>query len=269
MHGQLTVATLNIWNRCGPWATRLAGIRAGVRALAPDLLGLQEVVAEPPGDEALDQAALIAEGLGYQVAFGRAPRDVGYPFGNAALSRWPIARSDVFPLPRGGTEEYRSLLFTEIDAPFGKVPFFVTHLNWKLHEGSVRELQVREIVDRIKALAPLDGFPPILVGDFNAEPDSDEMRFMRGLCALGGRSVYFSDAFHVAGDGSKGATFARRNPFAAYAHEPDRRIDYIYTRGPDARFRGEATHARVCFDEEHEGSFPSDHFGVIAKLTTG
>jgi endonuclease/exonuclease/phosphatase family metal-dependent hydrolase len=120
----------------------------------------------------------------------------------------------------------------------------------------------------VKRLAPIDGFPPVLVGDFNAEPDSDEMRFMRGLASLGGECVYFADAFLVAGDGSKGATFCRRNPFAAIAREPDRRLDYVYVRGPDARGRGEPIAAKVCMDEPIGGVFPTDHFGVVATITT-
>ena len=44
----LRVATLNIWNRFGPWEERLAAIRAGVEVLSPDILGLQEVVRLEP-----------------------------------------------------------------------------------------------------------------------------------------------------------------------------------------------------------------------------
>ena len=40
----LRVATLNIWNRLGPWEQRLPAIRSGIAELSPDLLGLQEVV---------------------------------------------------------------------------------------------------------------------------------------------------------------------------------------------------------------------------------
>ena len=46
----LRVATLNIWNRFGPWDQRLPAIREGVRALSPDLLGLQEVLRLDPGE---------------------------------------------------------------------------------------------------------------------------------------------------------------------------------------------------------------------------
>jgi endonuclease/exonuclease/phosphatase family metal-dependent hydrolase len=262
----LRVATLNIWNRFGPWEQRLAAIRAGVESLAPDLLGLQEVVRlDPDEGDGLDQAAAVAEGFGYSRAYARA-RDARW-YGNAALSRWPIARTHVFELPRGGTDERRTLLYAGIDSPFGRIPFFVTHLNWKFDEGHVREAQVREIALRVESLAHPDALPAILVGDLNAEPDADEIRFLRGLTSLAsGRRVYFQDAFAVAGDGSPGFTYARRNPFASPLREPDRRIDYVFVRGRDERFRCEPVEALVCFDQPVDGTFPSDHFGVIATL---
>jgi endonuclease/exonuclease/phosphatase family metal-dependent hydrolase len=262
---ELRVATLNIWNRFGSWEERLVAIRAGVDALAPDIVGLQEVLRLEPGEgDGLDQAAAIAGGTGYHVAYGRA---TGERWGNAALSRWPIARTQVFDLPRGGTDEKRTLLFAEVGAPFGPIPFFVTHLNWKFDEGHVRELQVCEIVRHIESLTRADTFPAILVGDFNAEPDADEIRFLRGLTSLGGsRRVHFQDAFALAGDGSPGVTFSRRNPHAGPLREPDRRIDYVFVRGGDERSRGAPVEARVCFDEAVGGAFASDHFGVVATL---
>jgi endonuclease/exonuclease/phosphatase family metal-dependent hydrolase len=262
----LRVATLNIWNRLGPWEQRLAAIRAGVCELAPELLGMQEVVRLEPGDgDGLDQAAAIAQTLGYHVAYGRAHDEPWY--GNAALSRWPIAQSRVFDLPRCGTDEKRCLVYADVAAPFGHVPFFVTHLNWKFEEGHVREAQVREIADCVQSLTRADSFPAVLVGDFNAEPDADEIRFLRGLTSLGGaRRVYFQDSFAVAGDASAGSTFARRNPFAQPLREPDRRIDYVFVHGRDERHRGDPLEARVCFDGPVDGTFPSDHFGVTALL---
>jgi len=260
------VATLNIWNRCGPWESRLAAIRAGVVALDPDLLGLQEVLRLGPSEgDGLDQAASIAQGLGYHIAYGRAGDERW--LGNAALSRWPISASKVFELPRVGTDERRALLFAQIEAPFGRVPFFVTHLNWKLDEGHVRAAQVLEIAMHVESLSTAGGFPAILVGDFNAEPDADEMRFLRGLTSLGAtRRVYFRDAFAMAGNGGPGFTYARANPFAAQVGEPDRRIDYILVRGCDELRRGEPTAAAVCFDQSHEGTLASDHFGVVATF---
>jgi endonuclease/exonuclease/phosphatase family metal-dependent hydrolase len=258
----MRVVTLNIWNRGDPWEKRLPIIRAGLEALQPDVVGLQEVIRLPD----FDQAQLIADGLGYHIAFGRAD-DSLYPFGNAVLSRWPITRTEVFPLPKSGTDENRCLLFCEIAAPFGKVPFFTTHLNWKMHEGVVREKQVFFIAEKVAEVAPVGDFPPLLVGDFNAEPDAAEIRFLRGLQSMNGKSVYFADCYAICA-GPGGATFSRMNPYAAVCREPDRRIDYIFVRGPDDRLRGEPLEARVCFDTPVEDVWPSDHFGVFARIST-
>ena len=258
-------ATLNIWSRFGPWEERLVAIRHGLRELAPDVIGMQEVLRFPD----MDQAAMIGEGFGYEAAWGLSSENHGFPTGNAILSRWPIARSEVIELPSGGSDEQRSIVFAELASPFGKVPVFCTHLNWKLHHGHIRQLQVQALAEAVARLAPIEGFPPIVMGDFNAEPDSDEIRFMRGLTGLGGPCVYFADSFGVAGDGSPGTTFSKRNPFAGPLREPERRIDYVFVRGPDDAQRGEPTEASVCFDQAHKGTFPSDHFGVIATITAG
>jgi endonuclease/exonuclease/phosphatase family metal-dependent hydrolase len=258
-------ATLNIWNRFGPWEERLLAIRAGLRELAPDVIGMQEVLRIP----GFDQGALVSEGLGYEIAWGKASENHGFPVGNAILSKWPIVRSETFELPDGGSDERRSIVFAELASPYGKIPVFCTHLNWKLNHGHIRQLQVKRLVDVVARLAPEEGFPPLVLGDFNAEPDSEEIRYMRGLTGLGGPCVYFADSFGVAGDGSAGTSFSKRNPFAAPLREPDRRIDYVFVRGPDDAQRGEPQGARVCFDQPYEGTFPSDHFGVVTTITAG
>ncbi|MBL8611342.1 MAG: endonuclease/exonuclease/phosphatase family protein [Myxococcales bacterium] len=259
------VATLNVWNRFGPWEERLPVLRRALAALAPDVLGMQEVLVLPDGS--FDQLALIGEGLGYHAVWGRSPEPDGWPVGNAFLSRWPIARSETLALPDNGTGERRCVLFAELDAPFAKVPCFVTHLNWKLDDGAARALQVKRLVEIVRDLAPAHGFPPLVMGDFNAEPDADEIRYLRGLTGLGGPCVYFADCFAAAAPpGRDGTTFARRNPFALLCREPNRRIDYVFVRGPDDRGRGEPLEADVCFDRAEGDIFPSDHFGVIATL---
>jgi endonuclease/exonuclease/phosphatase family metal-dependent hydrolase len=239
-------------------------IRRGIERLSPDLIGLQEVI----DHEGRSQADEIREGLGYEAAFGAA-QDLGggLRFGNAVLSRWPIPLSRVFPLPTLDSGEHRSLLLAEIASPHGKIPFFVTHLNWKFHHGIVREAQVSAIAALVKAEAPQSGLPPILVGDFNAQPEAQEIRFLTGLCSLGGKSTYLADCFGQKGKGP-GFTFdATRNPFAAPTHEYPRRIDYIFTRGPDTQVRGLPLSAEVVFEEEEEGICATDHYGVLAEIS--
>lgn len=249
----------------GPWEERLVAIRKGIDDASPDIIGLQEVLALPELD--FDQAKLIAEGFGYHIAFGRSPDAAPFTMGNAILSKWPIARTFTFGLP--GTDEHRCLVFAEIESPIGKIPFFSTHLNWKFDESRVRQLQVQCIARFVDASVANGGYPPIVVGDFNAEPDSDEIRFMRGLGSLGAASTHFHDAFGEVGAGA-GITFSKRNSYAALLREPDRRIDYVFVRGGDEGFRGEPISASVAFDKPvsfPDGeAFPSDHFGLVAEI---
>jgi endonuclease/exonuclease/phosphatase family metal-dependent hydrolase len=266
----LRVLTLNIWNRLGPWDQRLALIREGLAALSPDVVGLQEVL--HMASLGSSQAEAIIEGTGYHLAHAPAG-DLGHglTLGNAVLSRWPILEQQGFALPVADGQAGRGLLYTAIDTPAGRLPFFVTHLDWEFHFGIWRQRQVVEIARHIAALAPPGGtaLPPVLCGDFNAEPDSDEIRFLLGLTALEGKTVYLADCFRVAGDGSPGHTFCRRNAYAGPLREPDRRIDYVFVRGPDKQGRGEPLSARVVLDQpDGSGAFASDHFGVLAEIST-
>jgi endonuclease/exonuclease/phosphatase family metal-dependent hydrolase len=261
----LKALTINIWNRQGPWEQRLALLREDLAALEPDVVGMQEVMS----DGTTDLAREIGAGLGYHVAYG--PARVlggGISFGNAVLSRFPIGASRVHPLPSADTEEERSLLVTELDTPHGPLPFLTTHLAWKFHHGFVRERQVATIAAIMKAELPLkdETLPAILVGDFNARPEATEIRFLTGLHALDGKSMFLADAFGEAGSGPGYTYDERRNPFAAQFHEAPRRIDYVFVRGPDARGRGKPVSARVVFDRVVDGVAPSDHFGVFAEI---
>src|SRR6187402_2766179 len=101
------IATLNIWNKAGPWAERLPLIRQQLVELSPDILGLQEVMRLIPDEQAPpvpapsnDQASEIAEGLGYNIAYGvAADYSGGLKFGNALLTRYKILNSRTFRLP--------------------------------------------------------------------------------------------------------------------------------------------------------------------------
>jgi endonuclease/exonuclease/phosphatase family metal-dependent hydrolase len=264
----LRVVTLNIWNNQGPWPERLRLIRRELPTLDAHLVGLQEVLHLDAGGTP-DQAQAIAEGLGYYSAFASAWHiGGGLQFGNALLSRFPIVAAQAFMLPCEEGDETRALLYCSVDAPCGKIPVFVTHLSWKLHQSDIRQQQVAYIAARIKELAPVDqiAFPPVLMGDFNAEPESDEIRYLRGYNTRLGRSVYLADCFAVAGDGSPGFTYARDNSYALRAREPNRRLDYIFSRGPDRALRGEPLTARRCFTDAERGVFPSDHYGVFAEI---
>ncbi|HYR95713.1 MAG TPA: endonuclease/exonuclease/phosphatase family protein [Candidatus Binatus sp.] len=271
----LRVMTLNCWNVSEPFDERMRLVRAGIEALRPDAIGLQEIIVRRGG---FDQAGVILEGLGYQRVFGPAfrwnetarllPSDHpdGDAFGNTIASRWPISRTAVHALPGAETDERRSVLAALIETPAGTLPFFTTHLNWKPHDGPVRERQVAAVAEVVREMAREGRLPPILVGDLNAEPDSTEIRFLCGLASIDGRTIHLEDAWRRGGDRGPGFTWDNRNRFAAYSAERDRRIDYILVGPPDRNGRGAIASAQVAFTEPAGDVFASDHFGVVADV---
>ena len=265
----LSVLTLNLWHDQGPWPERAARIRGWIDRLAPDLIGFQEALRLPGHDQVSELLGPRRYHLAFAAAspFWRAGEEARRgEFGNAIASRFPIAGQEAIALPDAGDGETRSALSVTVQAPPGSVALTCTHLNWKLHHGWVREQQVVALCDFALRRRPKDGFPPLLVGDFNAEPDSAEVRYVTGLQSIGGWSVAFLDAWRVAGGGSPGITWSNANVYARGEREPDRRIDYVFAGPPGRDGLGQITACRVVCDAEESGVWPSDHFGVYVEL---
>jgi endonuclease/exonuclease/phosphatase family metal-dependent hydrolase len=259
----LRVLTLNIWNLSGHWRSRREAIVRVVRRWAPDVVCLQEVVANERGN----QAEWLASELGdWSVVYAGQPLAAGTArFGNAVLSRWPIEADSSAQLPYVPDElEVHRVV---VHARTGGVDVFSTHLAWQLHDAALRERQVQALVrfvsERTDPAAPLG---PVVAGDFNAEPDSSAVRYLSGLAPLDGASVYLQDAWRLAGDGGPGITWSNRNPHAALDQEPDRRIDYIFSGFHGRGGGGRPVECRVVADEPADGIWPSDHFGLLAVL---
>lgn len=257
------VATFNIWNRQGPWDQRLPLIRAGLAALDADVIALQEVLAF---GNLPNQADEIAAGMGWHVFHAPAWQvGGGLTFGNAILSPHRMFDTACLSLPTPAGLDTRSVAFARVDAPNGPIPVFATHLTFQFHLCHVRCAQVAALVEHVARLAPIGEPPAVLVGDFNAAPDSDEIRFLRGRTTIDGRSVYFADCWGSTTD-APGYTYDRRNAYALRSHEPSSRIDYVFVRGPDAHLRGEPIAARLALDEPVDGVWPSDHYAVVADI---
>jgi endonuclease/exonuclease/phosphatase family metal-dependent hydrolase len=269
-----SLLTLNCWGVGTPLEERMAVVQRGMATLRPDVAAFQEVIVRGDG---FDQGAALIEGTGYARVFGPAfswnddgamvgPDHATGGFGNLIASRWPIVRSEIRRLPGREGDEPRTMLGALIEIPEGVLPVLTTHLDWEFDHGCVRERQVVAVDDFARELARHGDLPPVLMGDFNAHPDSTEMRYLRGLASLEGRSTYYQDAWEIGRPHDRGCTWDNRNRFATYAHEPDRRIDFILVGLPDTRGRGTVASVRLVFDEPDGDVFASDHFGVLAEI---
>jgi endonuclease/exonuclease/phosphatase family metal-dependent hydrolase len=266
---RLRVLTWNLWHRFGPWEARRPAIAATLARLDADVVCLQEVWA----DEETGFADELAAGLGFHQVYGARLEHDGVRFGNAILSRWPITDSEVIALPATeGTQELRTCVRADIDGPRGALQVFSTHLNWRFDQSDVRQDQVRAICSFIDESRPEGGrdHPPILCGDFNADPDSDEIRMLNGRAATPVPKLVFHDAWEVAGRASEssatGATWSNDNPYAKLDLEPDRRIDYVFVGWPKAGGAGHVTRCTVEGLEPVDGVVPSDHLAVLAEV---
>jgi endonuclease/exonuclease/phosphatase family metal-dependent hydrolase len=157
------------------------------------------------------------------------------------------------------------VLRADVDGPRGPLQVFSTHLNWRFDHSAVRQQQVRAIAEVVAGARPRT-YPPVLCGDFNAVPDSDEIRMLTGRAAGPVEGLVFHDAWEAAGDGGPGHTWSNANPYAVLDLEPDRRIDYVLVGWPKAGGAGHVTSCEVVGTSPVDGVVPSDHYGVLAEL---
>jgi endonuclease/exonuclease/phosphatase family metal-dependent hydrolase len=289
--GTLRVAQLNAGSLLEPgWDERREVIVAWLDHLAPDIVCLQEVWESPASGQA-NTAGWIVEHMpraGWHWRFGGSTfgagawPDADLAFGSAVLSRWPIDAHAYHRLPLAPGDH---------DDPFaGDVPWellhvrtagldvFSTHLAAAPHHGHHRARQVLAIDDHIHAArgdlddvvigTPREAMPAILCGDFNAEPDSDEIRFLCSLASLDGRTTFYQDAWRVAGDGPGYTQDWRTNPIAAAKNVPRKRIDYVFVGDPFQRRdgAGRVLSAELAFDASLTGRVASDHTGLVVDV---
>ena len=240
---------------------RLAMVTAELRALSPDIVALQEASV---GWGRGNVAARVAEALGMTYVYEPATtrvfplplinhvivRAINFAEGSAVLSRFPIAGSEVYDLPRCAKKlDPRILLRADVRTPWGEVAVFSTHV-------SRDDCQVERVAEIVRAEAARR--PTVVMGDFNA---GETLSVITALHGAG-----FVDAFRAANPNDDGRTVWQR-PWAE-ASTVHRRVDYILVAGagPDV-----ACASRVILDRprrlpDGRTLWPSDHYGVLAEL---
>jgi endonuclease/exonuclease/phosphatase family metal-dependent hydrolase len=262
----IRIGTWNVWWRFGEWDSRRRAIARVLELVDADVLCLQEVWLT----ERENQAEALAAHLDMHFGWAASPRperwqrrigDRSIGVGTAILSRWPLVDQGVRALPGADIPALHAMLHT----PTGLLPVFTVHLDSAPSASSLRCRQVAALAALV-AEKGRGNLPAVVTGDFNAEPDSDEIRLLEGhktAPAVPGQVLV--DAWRFADAGSPEATWDTRNPHAAPLGFPDSRIDYVFV-GMPVSGRGRVLGARRFGAAPVDGVWPSDHFGVLAHI---
>jgi endonuclease/exonuclease/phosphatase family metal-dependent hydrolase len=243
--GEFVAVTLNLWHDQADWPARQAVILDSLRALAPDVVFLQEVIQR---ETLPNQARTLADSLGYSFVFTSVdPVGASKRYGNAILTRHRILETHEVKLEP--LDDYRVAAHALLDVGGRNVDVYVTHLHHTSEGSGIRAVQVRHLLEFIEATRK--GGALLLGGDFNAAPNAPELGPIRERLA---------DAFAAVHPELVGVSVTTLN--TAMGHTPQR-IDTIFANPGGLQ----PLAAEVFLDTPAPGGvWASDHFGVWARF---
>ena len=206
------------------------------------IVGLQEVPRGRLLSANTDLYALLVSELGFEHAEFFGTTDPTW--GNAILSRFPIADVGTEPLPKVGTPMQRGYLGASIAVGNQPLLFISTHLQHvndpDVHdqdpEGDLYPVHHEQIGTILEEWGGIG--PAVLVGDFNARPD---WRQIAEILDAG-----WVDSWLEAGTG---------DGYTSSSDDPEHRIDYVF-HTPDL----------AAVDAGVIQSLASDHLAVVVDI---
>ncbi len=260
----LRVLTFNVLAPANPdWERRSGLLTAAVRELAPDVAAFQEV---PVGGDCAWVRSLVGDG--FDLAVHRDPDEHG---GGAVLAcRWPLRNVEHVEqavTARASGLPWLESVIADVDTPLGELTVAHHKPSWQFPFEAERVLQAVRLTEALKRRRQTDA--TVVLGDFDATPDSASVRYLRGREPVDGHSVYFQDCWETVHGPEPGHTFSSLNPLVRdgeVATALSRRIDYILVSGGDHGPRLEVLDCHRVLDAAVDGVWASDHFGVSADL---
>jgi endonuclease/exonuclease/phosphatase family metal-dependent hydrolase len=274
----IRVVTWNVWGRYGAdCEVRQEALEQTLEQTAPDLVCLVEAWRQ--GDSTQSGRVAARLGLAHHRFVGdREQKDreqqdreqqdreqQDWVSGIGLVSRWPMTEPRRRPLRAQDGSGFGEAVHVAVAGDRGLIQLFAVMLDYPLDASGLRQHQVRQLVRFIAETASRRD-PIVVCGDFNAGPDSDEIRMLTGRSAPVAPGMVFYDAWEMAGDGSPGFTWSNRNPLAAIGLYPDRRFDYIFSAWPRRGGAGHPTGCSLLGVRAPQEQQLSDHYGLAADL---
>jgi endonuclease/exonuclease/phosphatase family metal-dependent hydrolase len=259
----IRVVTWNVWGRYGAdCEARQAALEQTLEQTGPDLVCLVEAWRQ--GDSTQPGRVAARLGLAHHRFVGDWEQE-DWVSGIGFVSRWPMTEPRRRPLRAQDGSGFGEAVHVAVAGERGSIQLFAVMLDYPLDASGLRQHQVRQLVRFIADTASRQD-PVVVCGDFNAGPDSDEIRMLTGRSAPAAPGMGFYDAWELAGDGSPGFTWSNRNPLAAIGLYPDRRFDYIFSAWPRRGGVGHPTGCSLLGVRTPGEQQVSDHYGLAADL---
>lgn len=174
------VVTWNVWGRYGPrWETRQAALEDTLAEVEPDLVCLVE--AWHSGDSSQPELVARRLGLPYQHFVGDWEQE-DWVSGVGLVCRWPMSEPRRHPLRSADGAGFGEVVHVAVDGERGTIQLFAVVLGYPLDGSGIRQAQVKQLASLIDDVAPKRDLV-VVCGDFNAGPDSDEIRMLTGRAA--------------------------------------------------------------------------------------
>ena len=245
----VTVATLNLFNKIGRWGERMPLVVEQLAALEPDVIGFQEV------DLTIDQAISICRLVNSNV--GEGPRYRVYHMGRPGRSAHVAAQAVMTRLP---LEAHEGLDYVSYDGVAQRLrlrleggaslDFYNTHLYFPPEATEERLAQTKKLIAWVESWQGANAI--VIAGDFNAYPGEPTVDLLKGR---------FASACEAANGKEPERTWP--TPVNTFDPSPPGCLDYIFVGG------ARVVKAGLAFDTPHPldaDLYPSDHLGVTAKL---
>ena len=248
---EITVATLNLFNRMGDWDARSPLVIDQWQRLSPDVIALQEV------SLLTDQGTWLCREVNerrdgrehYRIKHAAHPDKAPAAAGLGVASLMDPLSHEILDLM--SFESIAQRLVFEVSGR--RFAFAGTHLHYPVDAREARVRQVEYLLGWLDRHA--DGLPLILTGDFNAyaEPPEKTVQILKSRL----RSAY--ETVHGREPEKTWPT-----PVNDWDKSPAGTLDYVWV-SPEWR----VLDAGLCFDRpspDDPDVYPSDHIGVYARL---